>query len=302
MPIRTLARPLFAVALVVAASAVNAEEVTLTHKGLTLNANLELAAGKKPSDGVILITHGTLAHRRMEIVTTLQKLFRERGHNTLAINLSLGVDNRHGMYDCKVTHRHRNVDAADEIGAWLEWLKKRGATRVALVGHSRGGAQTAVFVAEHDPALVKAVVLLAPAIGENSDAAAYQKRFRKPLAPVMDKAQSLIKDGKGATVLEHIDLLYCNDTRATAESFASYYGPDPRLDTLQLLPKLRKPALVLVAGKDDVVVNLDKKMAPLTDGKRVQMKVIDGANHFFIGFHAEDAVDAVVDFLKATGY
>ena len=47
------------------AVAVEAKEVTLRHKGLTLNANLELVAGKTLADGVILITHGGLAHRDM---------------------------------------------------------------------------------------------------------------------------------------------------------------------------------------------------------------------------------------------
>lgn len=173
---------------------------------------------------------------------------------------------------------------------------------MALLGHSRGGAQTALYAAERDNALVKAVVLLAPAIGENTDATTYQKRYQKPLAPVLEKAQKLIKDGKGDAVLEHIGLLTCNDTAATADSFVSYYGPDPRLDTPYLIPKLKKPTLVVVASKDDVVVDLDKKVAPLVNGKRVQISVIDGANHSFRGFYTDDAVDVTVTFLKAAGY
>jgi len=61
-----LVRYACAIALCITAVAVEAKEVTLRHKGLTLNANLELAAGKTPADGVILMTHGGLAHRDME--------------------------------------------------------------------------------------------------------------------------------------------------------------------------------------------------------------------------------------------
>ena len=69
------------------AVAVEAKEVTLRHKGLTLNANLELAAGKTVTNGVILITHGGLAHRDMEIVTYIQNLLvQEKDYNTRAIN------------------------------------------------------------------------------------------------------------------------------------------------------------------------------------------------------------------------
>jgi pimeloyl-ACP methyl ester carboxylesterase len=293
-----LVRYACAVVFGITAIAVEAQEVTLRHQGLTLNADYELAPGKTPTDGVILITHGALAHRGMEAITYLQRLLKEHGHNTLAINLSLGLDNRHGMYDCKVTHRHRNGDAADEIGAWVAWLNEQGAKRVTVLGHSRGGAQTALYAAQRDNASLKAVVLLAPAIGENSDAADFQRRQNKPLAPVLNKAQQLVKQGKGATVLEHTGLLFCADTSVTADSFVSYYGPDARVDTPSLIPKIKKPTLVVVASNDELVVGLDKKVTPLADGKRVQMKIIDGADHFFRDLHADEAVEAIDAFLK----
>lgn len=292
----------FIVGVSIAAGLAHADEVTLPYKALTLNANLELATGKKADDGVVLITHGMLAHRGMETIAYLQNLFKEKGYNTLAINLSLGLDNRHGMYDCKVTHRHRNDDAADEIGAWVDWLKGQGAKRVTLLGHSLGGAQTALYAAERDNALVRAVVLLAPATLDNHDASSYQERYQKPLAAVLEKAQKLVKNGKGGTVLGHTDFLYCPDTTVTADTFVSYYGPDPRLDTPALIPNIKKPTLVVVAGNDEVVVGLDKKVAPLVNGKRAQMGVVDGADHFFRDLYADDAVEAIVAFLKEAGY
>lgn len=279
---------------------VHANEVALPYKGITLNANLELAAGKKLDDGVILITHGALAYNGMEIIVYLRKLFKERGYNTLAINLSLGINNRHGMYDCKVTHRHRQNDAIGEIDAWIEWLKGQGVKQVTLLGHSRGGLQTALYAAERDNALVKAVVLMAPATRDNGGPG-YQKRYKKPLAPILEQAQKLIKEGKGDTVLKHVDFMSCLDTSVTADAFVSYYGPDPRLDAPYLIPGIKKPTLVVVAGNDEVVVGLDKKVAPLVDGKHVQMKVIDGAGHFFRDLNADDAVDAIDGFLKEIG-
>lgn len=302
MPSRLLVRCVLAFALAATAVPSRAREVTLEHKGIGLNANLELAADRKIADGVVLITHGTLAHRGMVIIGDLQNLLKDRGYSSLAINLGLGVGNRQGMYDCKTTHRHRHADAADEIGAWIGWLKEQGATRVALVGHSRGGAQTALYAAERDNALVKAVVLLAPALPDANPDAGYRKRYQKPLAPVLAKAQKLVQDGKGDTVLEHTDFLYCPDTSVTAEAFASYYSPDTRADTLSLIRKSRKPTLVVVASNDTVVLGLDKKVAPLADGKRVQMKTIDGADHFFGNLYAEDAADTIDAFLKGTGY
>jgi pimeloyl-ACP methyl ester carboxylesterase len=288
----------FALALVVLTSVVDAKEVTLSHKGLTLNANLELAAGKTLADGAVLLTHGSLAHNGMEIITYFQSLLKEKGYNTLAINLSLGLDNRHGMYDCKVTHRHRNEDAAEEIGVWVNWLKQQGTKRVTVMGHSRGGTQTALYAAGQPDAAVNAVVLLAPATRENNDAARYQQLFGKPLAPWVERAQQRVQDGQGGAVMEHTALMTCADAPVTAASFVSYYGPQARIDTLAMIPRIRKPVLVVVAGNDSIVIGLEKKVAPLADGKRVRVSVVDGADHFFRDLYADDAVEVIVAFLK----
>jgi len=103
-------------------------------------------------------------------------------------------------------------------------------------------------------------------------------------------------------VLEHVGLLNCADTSATADAFVSYYDQSPSLDTPSLLSKLRKPTLVVMAGNDEVVVGLDKKVASFTDGKRVQMQVIEGADHTFRDLYTDDAVEAIDTFLKGAGY
>lgn len=275
----------------------NAEQVTLQHQGLALNAELSLAANKTLAEGVILITHGGLAHRDMESLRYLRTLLSERGYNTLAINLSLGINNRHGMYDCQVTHRHRNEDAVTEIALWMDWLKQQGVTRVTLLGHSRGGAQTALYAAERDNALIDTMVLMAPATKDNG-ADGYEKRYLQALSPTLTRAQTLIKNGRQDEPLAHVNIMLCTDTKATAASFVSYYAPSPRLDTPALIPQIRQPVLVIVAGNDNVVRGLAKKITPLVDGKQVQMVTVDDADHTFRDLYADDAVDAIDQFLR----
>jgi len=293
-----LLHTLCASALLATSVAPRAREITLTHTGIVLNASLELAGGKTPADGVIVITHGALAHRDMELITYLRKLFKERGYSTLAINLSLGLDDRHGMFDCRHPQRHRNADAVQEIGVWLDWLHTQGARRVTLLGHSRGGAQTALYAAEHDSTLIHAVVLMAPATRENTDAKHYHANFDKPLAPLLLKAQQLAAQGRGDTLLEHVGFLTCRDTSVSADGFVSYYSPDPRLDSLALLSKIKKPTCVVVAGSDNVVVGLAQKLDPLPADGRVEMTVVDAAGHLFRDLYADDAVDAIDAFLQ----
>ncbi|MBE9515376.1 MAG: alpha/beta fold hydrolase [Proteobacteria bacterium] len=275
---------------------VNAKEVTIKHNGLKLNALVDLAPGKKLSDGVILITHGGLAHNSMESLVYLRQLLNESGYTTLAINLSLGINNRHGAYNCKTPHRHRDYDTSNEIDAWLNWLNKQGLKQVVLLGHSRGGGQTALHAAERDNDLIKAVVLMAPSTRDNG-AAGYQQRYGQPLTPVLDKAQQLVRQGKGDTILEHANIMFCRDVPVSAASFVSYYGPDDRLDTPALLPKIKKPVLVLVAGDDEVVVDLEKKIAPIANSKDLQVNEIESSDHFFRDLFADDAVEVIKGFL-----
>ena len=76
-----------------------AKEVKIKHNSLILNANLNLAPKKSIASGVVLMLHGTMAHKDMEIMRNLQDMLIERGISNLAINLSLTKENRHGMND-----------------------------------------------------------------------------------------------------------------------------------------------------------------------------------------------------------
>ncbi len=264
-----------------------AEDVVLKHKGIQVSANLEMAAGKKLSDGVILMTHGTLAHNRMEIMSTLQEMFKEYGQSTLAINLGYGIDNRLEMYDCNTTHRHLHTDALDEIALWFNWLKKKGARNIVLLGHSRGGNQTAWYVTEHDDPLIKKVVLVAPMTWDRRDAEKKQKAF-------YEKASKMVRQGNGEGLIKNIDFIYCKDTSASADSIVSYYKLEDRLDTPSLLKKINKPVLVFAGSEDTTIKNLVEKVRPLVDGKKIKLFTIDGADHYFRDLNAEEIVEIVV--------
>ena len=275
-----------------------AKEVSIRLGQLELLGNLELAEGKDIADGVLLITHGTLAHNRMELIRTLQELLKERGISTLAINLSLGINRRRGMYDCKQPMRHRHEDAVAEIAAWVDWLKRQGAKKIWLLGHSRGGNQTAWYAATKADPAVKKVILLAPMTYDEKKAAeSYRKRYGVPLAPMLAQARDFQAAGRGGDPMELPGILYCKDALATPDSFLSYHAPDPRRDTPFWLPKIKVPVLVIAASEDQVVPDLAEKVKPLADGKRIRLKVID-ADHFFRDFAAEDAADAIAAFIR----
>ncbi|MHA1151501.1 MAG: alpha/beta hydrolase [Alphaproteobacteria bacterium] len=275
-----------------------AEEIKLSHGGLILNASLVEASDKGLTDGVVLITHGLLAHNGMEIVATLQELLAERGLNSLAINLSLGLNDRHGMYDCATPHTHKLIDGLDEIGAWVAWLDAKGAGGIVLAGHSNGGRQTAWFAAEHDHPAVEKVVLIAPAISApDADARSYKERYGKDLAPLVAKARALVAAGQGGAIMARTDFLYCPAATVSAASFVSYYGDDPRKNTTLNLPAIEKPVLVVAGTADRIVTGLGPLVQPLADGEKLTYVEIEDAGHFFLDFFGEDLADAIAAFL-----
>ncbi|MDH5392897.1 MAG: alpha/beta hydrolase [Gammaproteobacteria bacterium] len=279
---------------------VNAEEVKLNHNGISISAELVMAAGKTVKDTIIVMTHGTLAHNKMEIMTQLQNLFKDNEISSLSVNLGLGINERKGMYDCATSHTHKHTDAVEEIGLWLNWLKSKGADNIVLLGHSRGGNQTAWFASETDDKVIKKVILIAPMTwSEDYAVTNYKKRYKKELAPILAKAELLVKQGKGQTVLNNTDHIYCENTSVTAESFVSYNKPDQRFNTPYLLDKIKQPVLVFAGSADTTVKDLDKKVAPYLAKGKVDLAMIDGAGHMFRDLYAEDVVDQVVEFINA---
>jgi len=275
-----------------------AEEIKQTFNGQTVNANLVFADGKSYGSQVALLLHGTLTHNGRSNYIDLQNNLAKQGISTLSMNLSLGLTDRHGEYDCATPHTHKHTDALAETKFWLNWLKQQGIKQVTLIGHSRGGNQIAWFANENDRSMIRKVVLLAPATGEVQSAKDYQEKYGKSLEPVLKKAQDLVKAGKGSTMMKDIDFIYCEKTQVTAAAFADYYTIKPQFDTPTLLKSVKKPTLVFIASEDQFVPELAARMESLKGIKNLSIKTIDGADHFFMDLANEDVAEAIAQFVK----
>lgn len=274
---------LVALGIAAAATPALAEPVQLKPSLIRLNANLEVPPGKKVADGVALIVHGTLSHNRQETIAALQDNLEKRGIGSLAITLSLGVDNRQGPRACDVLHAYALAGARREIAAWMAWLRAEGARTVDLIGFSRGGAQIAALAPNLTP--VGRVILMAPAFATATEQAeAYQRAFGHPLAAPLDEAK------KVPLQKLTVDFLLCKQAPVLGATFLDAYQ--------ELLPRLAAetghPTLVIVAGKDEIVTDLAAKLP-----SQVETVVIEGSGHFFPDLYGEDAADAIAKFLKA---
>lgn len=270
-----------------------AEPVQIEHAGLRLNANLELAGQDSLSgQDVVLIAHGTLAHGHMELIHSLQNVLAESGVSSLAPTLSLGLDNRSGMYECATAHRHRHQDAVEELSRWSDWLQQQNAGRILLLGHSRGGNQIALLSHSRSLDPFMGQVLLAPMTwNAEQEYAAYQQRFGQPPQPLLKRAKT-----RQADMLQAPGFLYCEDVQVSAESFLSYYEDDPQRHTPNLLIDTSLPTLVIAASEDKVVPELPEAMQSIQNSQ-VDLATIEGADHFFRDLYAYDVADQILEFM-----
>lgn len=283
-----------ALAMMASSMPVWAEQVQLPSKGIRLNGELTVPEGGSLENGVVLITHGSLAHHEMEIVVAIRDALRERGFASLAISLGFNIDDRNGFYDCAVgPNTHKRHDAVDEIAAWVDWLKGRGAGRIAVMGHSAGGNQTAMYAAERVDPAVTAVILLAPgSYNSESQAASYKNRYGKDLSAMLERARGMAPDA----LLEGVPFIRCETAAVTAASFLSYYELDASGDTAALAGAIAAPVLVIAGSKDNVVGDIAANFTPLV-GDKLKFVMVEGADHFFLDLYMEDVADAAAEFL-----
>jgi Predicted hydrolases or acyltransferases (alpha/beta hydrolase superfamily) len=287
-----------AFSLMAAFGTLQAEEVTVKQGDITLRGELTLADGKTAKDGVILMQHGTLAHNKMEIMQSLSELLKEKGYNTLNVNLSYAVDQRPSeMLDCTIEHKHKHEDAVAELDTWMNWLKEQGAGKVAILGHSRGGNQVTWYAAEKDSELLEKVIAIAPATADaDKSSKEYEERYKKPLADIMAEATKLVGEGKGAEMMTLPGFVYCENAKAAADSVVSYYKDDERKNTPSLLPKITKPTLIVMGSADEVVDDLPAKLEGIKQDN-LKTETIDGADHFFMDLYADELADKVATFV-----
>ena len=291
---------LVALALLAIASAGAASEpgrhVQITHEGRQLNGWI---TETDASPVTILMLHGTLAHANMEIMATFADVFAEYGIETLRVTLSLGLDDRYGMFDCATMHEHAHADALGELDAWMTWLQENGRRSIVLLGHSRATNQVTRYAASPGRPQLLGLALVAPGVWSHEAVAArFARQADGELAPLLDKAETMVESGQGTAVIGPVPFLHCQDATVSARSFASYYGDDPLFDTFALLDDANLPVIVFSGTEDPLVEGLDDAIAGLPGTTPLEHVSIDGADHFFRDLYAYDVVEAVQAWLS----
>ncbi len=280
-------------------SSVYAEELVMDFQGLDLLGNLEVSqVGLKDKD-IVLIVHDTLSSKQENLISGIQSGLKGQGVNSLAINLSLGLDMRKGRYDCKIEHNHRHKDALGEMAKWIKWLLKQKVRHIHLLGQGRGANQVALYARNAKKSKLGKLVLVSPMSWSFEKAEVeYRSLYRKSLSDILNKAKGMIADGEGDTLME-VDFLGCKGARVTASSFENYYSPNAEYHTPSLLDSLQsRDVLVLTGEYDNGSREIVSMLQSRTGSGRQTVKVIAGANKGFGGIYRDHLVTEVIGFLK----
>jgi pimeloyl-ACP methyl ester carboxylesterase len=266
-----------------------AQQVTTQMHGLSVHANLQLPQEHRADTPIFLIVHGTWAHYGMEIISTLQATLAERGYASLAPNLSLNVDQRTGFLQCRPTITANHGHAVGEINHWAKYLSGEGWNAIHLVGHSRGGAQAALF--QHDiahPAIMH-LTLLAPMVFRPEDLA-------RNYADNPTRLKGLIQDAANSSASRFgpVKLLNCHEVSTPPASFLSYYSALPNKHTPDILSDITIQTSVILAGDDEVARWLPEEINHANTQDNVQIHVIEDSGHFFRDLYLDDAVDILL--------
>ncbi len=289
---------LAALSIAAATARCAAEQVTLDYLGLELSANLEVAASKSLKNEVVLLVHDTLGHDRMELMAGLQDSLRDQGINSLAITLGLGMDKRHGMFDCAMEQDHRHEDAVDEIASWVQWLKEKGATSITVAGHGRGANQVALYAINRLDKTVKRAVLMSPLMqSEEKAEAEYSARFGRSLRQELAKAEELVASERGNLFVDVPGFLTCAKPQVTAATFANYYSPNAKFKTTNLLQSIKVPVLIAIGDSDSVLSEVKAAEPDFSSLKNVTMVVIPGADQDFRDMGADDLARKIKEFI-----
>lgn len=271
-------------------SAVIAAPVQIEHNGLILNANLVAELSREQP--IYLIVHGTWAHQGMEIIVALQRLLAENDLPSLAITLSQGMSDRSGFLACEDAGSANYELAVEEIDAWVRMLVQADWRNIVIVGHSRGGAQVALYRTRHQHiGQVQGLVLLAPALWHGE---AIHARYDARGGATLDQVLAEARTSDAATIGPY-PLLNCDQVLAPPATFLSYYAADVPKHTPDLLSHVDIPVQVFIGSNDALSRWSAPEQAAVGRMAHVRFVEIDGAGHFFRDLYLDDVVDEMLE-------
>lgn len=249
---------------------------------ITVSAEYSVGDADKAA---VFILHGFLQTRNYLTVQSLITNVRDDGYTVLAPNLSLAISNRKQSLACEAIHHHNMSQDIEEIDYWIKWLEKKGHNEIVLVGHSYGSLQILLYANSKKRISVKTIIATSLIDVEKSNNNQLIKTY-------LVKARKHIKNNNDD--LHEYSISYCKKYLSPAKNYISY----AKWTKNKIISELTQSNILVsvILGNDDVRV--DKKWISLLKKNRINLIIIDGANHFFDSAFEFDLNEQVLTLLS----
>lgn len=238
-----------------------------------------------PDMPAVLIQHGFLQTHEFHTVRNLAQALTATGFHVLTPTLTLGVDRRAASLPCEAVHTHSLDQTREELAVWTDWLHTASSRAPVLIGHSAGNMNVLAYLEDAPADRVAHAIFISVAYFGNGEV-----NFESP--EHAERARSALDRGDHG--LTDLALGFCRQYTTTPAAYLSYYDWD-RPRTEQALQMANVPS-TLIAGSADNRINLDWIETIQRHGAEV--RVIDGANHFYDELHEFDLLDEIEQILR----
>lgn len=196
-------------------------------------AQQSAAQAPQPKIGIVIM-HGKGGHPT-RLVAGLASFLEEKGY--LVANMEMPWSGRR-QYDVDVSAADKEVEAA------LAELRRKGATKVFIAGHSQGG-----LFALHcgGRQAVDGVIAIAPG-GNVANAI-----FRQQLGDYVEQARKLVAEGKGNETTRFFDYEGAKGTfpvMTTPAAYLSWFDPNSAMNQLNATRNVKVPVLYIGPTND----------------------------------------------------
>ena len=185
-------------------------------------------------------------------------------------------------------------DCLEDIRAWADFAKTRGAERIILQGHSHGAIKATYFLSQADDRAIAGLVLLSP----SDDFGLQRYRMGRRFDEILGIAKKMVDEGKGAEFLPGDYFHY----HISAATYYDTFRPSSRMKMFNIsmtdthrfheLEAVTVPVLIVVGSVDEAFVGRPDEFLVdvrrrLKRTKNVTGHVLEGAPHNYTGFETD---------------
>jgi pimeloyl-ACP methyl ester carboxylesterase len=227
-----------------------------------------------PASIAIVLVHGMTGSFIGEVESAIPPMLAAAGIPVLAAN------NRGNGILGAATEKVDGI--VPDIAAAMDWMQARGFERIALVGHSKGGAKVSYYLARTADPRVKALGVLSPGSSFHFVPSWLAAQF-SPKNPenFLKKVKKLVSKGKGERLFSDPAWPYLVSAGTLVD-----HGAAEGDDVLDNLGKVRLPVL---AACGSLELDWCTVVATLRSGAPswFHVAVVEGADHVYTGKETE---------------